>query len=129
MDELTGIALGHVNRLGRQAVGYAKEIDRANGEIDRANSIIAEKNQTIAAQQARIQELELQAKLAQATDEADQKLLGEWRTLHPQSPLRQPVGKLKDGKPLTKGYAIWAAEFDRVAKSLGITNPLVHRIS
>jgi multidrug resistance efflux pump len=129
MDELTGIALGHVNRLGRQAVSYAQEIDRANGEIDKANAIIANKNQIIADLQARIAELELQVKLAQATDEADQKLLAEWRTLHPQSPLRQAVGKLKDGRPLTKGFAIWAAEFDRVAKKLGITNPEAYRIS
>jgi uncharacterized coiled-coil protein SlyX len=78
---------------------------------------------------ARIAELELRLALKTATDEADQKLLAEWRKLHPDSPLRQAVGKLKDGKPLTKGFAIWAAEFDRVAKKLGITNPEAHRIS
>jgi hypothetical protein len=99
----------------RTALEVAEQRDKALAELADAK--------------ARIAELELQVKLAQATDEADQKLLAEWRTLHPQSPLRQAVGKLKDGRPLTKGFAIWAAEFDRVAKKLGITNPEAYRIS
>jgi uncharacterized coiled-coil protein SlyX len=129
MDALTGIALGHVNRLGRQVVSYAQEIDRANGEIRIANAEIAKANQIIADLQARIAELELALAVEQAVAEAGEKVLDEWKALHPQSPLRQVVGKLKDGKPLTKSMSIWNTAFDAAARKRGITNPLAYRIS
>ena len=62
-------------------------------------------------------------------NEADSVLLAEWRAAHPQSPLRQSVGKLKNGNPLTKGLSIWIGKFDEAARKRGITNPEAHRIS
>ena len=129
MDELTGIAMGHVNRLGRQAVSYAQEIDRANGAVRVANAEIEKANQIIAEQHARIQQLELALAVKEATDEADNVLLGEWKKLHPQSPLRQEIGKLKNGSSMTKGLAIWMHAFDAAARKRGITNPEAYRIS
>jgi uncharacterized coiled-coil protein SlyX len=129
MDELTGIALGHVNRLGNQAVQYAREIDRANGEVRKANAEIEKANQIIAELQARIQELELALKVSQATEEADDALLAQWKAMYPQSPLRQTVGKFKNGQPMVKGVAIWTAAFDAALRKRGITNPEAYRIS
>lgn len=107
----------------------AREIDRANGAVDRANAEIAKANRIIAEQHARIQELELALAVKEATDEAAQVLVNEWKTLHPQSPLRQPVGKLKDGSAMTKGLAVWIRAFDAAARKRGITNPEAYRIS
>jgi uncharacterized coiled-coil protein SlyX len=78
---------------------------------------------------ARIAELELALAVEQAVAEAGEKVLDEWKALHPQSPLRQVVGKLKDGKPLTKSMSIWNTAFDAAARKRGITNPLAYRIS
>lgn len=129
MDELTGIALGHVNRLGNQAVQYAREIDRANGEVRKANAEIEKANQIIANLNARIAELELALAVKEATEEADNALFAQWKTIHPQSPLRQVVGKWKDGSAMTKSQSMWNAAFDAAARKRGITNPLAHRIS
>ena len=76
-----------------------------------------------------VEDLKLALAVKEAVDEADSVLLAEWRAAHPQSPLRQPVGKLKNGNSLSKGLSIWITKFDLAAKKRGITNPEAHRIS
>jgi hypothetical protein len=128
MDELTGIALGHVNRLGRQAVSYAQEIDRANGEIDKANAIIADKNQIIADLQARIAELELRLALKTAHAAGMKAYRDDLRAAHPNSPRLAPSGKrYKDGTPKPVAALAYDREFDRILRDARISNPEQYR--
>lgn len=79
--------------------------------------------------EARVRELELALAVKQAAVEADNAVLAEWKRLHPQSPLRQAVGKKRDGSPMLKATAIWITAFDAEARKRGISNPEAHRIS
>lgn len=119
-------ALGHLAGVNAQ---YGRMVDNAMRRYDE----LARWYDQLKARADRLERenAELRQALAveQATEEADDALLTEWKRLHPQSPLRQAVGKLKNGNPLSRGLSVWIKAFDEAARKRGITNPEAHRIS
>ena len=121
----TGVALqqGAAKRAAQRALNESyRDLQAAYDDIAHKNTIIQNLQQEIA-------NLKLALAVAQATEEADDALLAEWKALFPQAPLRQVVAKYRDGRPKTKGIIVWENAFDAALRKRGITNPLVHRIS
>jgi hypothetical protein len=128
MDELTGLALGHVNRLGRQAVGLANEVNRANGAVREANAEIEKANQIIAEQYARIQELELALAVKEAEAGAAVAMFMDIKKACPNSPILRDSGqKFKNGGAKTMGRLVYEREFDRILRDARISNPEKYR--
>lgn len=128
MDELTGIAMGHVNRLGNQAVQYAREIDRANGEVRKANAEIEKANQIIANLNARIAELELALAVKTAHAGGMTAMFRQMKATHPTSPMLADSGRrYKDGTVKVKAALAYEAEHDRILRDARISNPEKYR--
>lgn len=119
-------ALGHIAGVNAQ---HGRMVDNAMRRYDE----LARWYDQLKARADRLErenaDLRLALAVKESTDEADQVLLAQWREAHPTSPMRQAVGKLKNGSPLSRGLSVWIKAFDEAARKRGITNPEAHRIS
>lgn len=92
---------------------YAK-IDAANSRAERVET--------------EVMDLKLKIAVKESNGAALQAVVSEYRTLHPDSVLRQVVGLMKDGTYMKKDTAIYIRAFDKAALERRIENPSMHRI-
>ena len=119
-------ALGHLAGVNAQNARTADDALRRYAELGRWYDQLKVRADQL---QRENNALKLALAVAEASMDGADAVAAAWRESHPQSPLRQSVGKLKDGSPKTKALSIWITRFDEAARKRGITNPEAHRIS
>ncbi len=79
---------------------------------------------------ARIAELELRLRIANARSSANLAMASAFRGEHPDSPLLGDSGeRFRCGDRKTRSRRVWEDAFDRALRTAGIADPLAHRTS